>query len=70
MKILYVFAFLIFVTKIAIADNFNDLWRKHGGEVLSGNKNNNSINTDINTYRLNNAEREAEMLRKKIRAER
>lgn len=67
MKIIYVFAFLIFVTKIAIADNFNDLWRKHGGEVLSGNKNNNSINTDINTYRLNNAEREAEMLRKKIR---
>jgi hypothetical protein len=40
MKLLYIYALLIFATKIAVADNFNDLWKKHGGEVLSGNKNN------------------------------
>ncbi len=66
MKILYVYAFLILATKIAVADNFNDLWKKHGGEVLSGNKTN-SITKDVDTYRLNKAEREAEILRKKIR---
>jgi len=66
MKLLYVYAFLIFFTKIAVADNFNDLWKKYGGEVLSGNKNN-SINTDVNTYRLNKAERETEILKKKIK---
>ena len=65
MKILYVYAFLILATKIAVADNFNDLWKKHGGEVLSGNKTN-SITKDVDTYRLNKAEREAEILRKKI----
>ena len=65
MKLLYVYAFLIFFTKIAVADNFNDLWKKYGGEVLSGNKNN-SINTDVNTYRLKKAERETEILKKKI----
>ena len=66
MKLLYIYAFLIFASKIAVADNFNDLWKKHGGEVLSGNKTN-SITKDVDTYRLNKAEREAEILRKKIK---
>ena len=66
MKLLYIYAFLIFASKIAVADNFNDLWKKHGGEVLSGSKTN-SITKDVDTYRLNKAEREAEILRKKIK---
>ena len=56
MKLLYIYALLIFATKIAVADNFKDLWKKHGGEVLSGNKNNSitqpksKINTTDNDF--------------------